>query len=156
MFLRNNADDIPSWFYELPFLDYALHVHNAQKGKIGFMPEAMAVYRTHPGGMWNSRRAPDNDIKRWRLYSIMSVNLAEEEGRAILLQRHKVGMDLVHFYKNNLWKNGDWFQKELEQKKFPGDEKLLKAFNSLPGIKNYFFNCKNYTKAMARKVIKGS
>lgn len=32
--------------------DYFLHLLHAQKGKIGFIDEVMAVYRRHPGGIW--------------------------------------------------------------------------------------------------------
>lgn len=33
--------------------DYFLHLLHAEKGKIGFIPDNMAVYRKHKGGIWN-------------------------------------------------------------------------------------------------------
>lgn len=32
--------------------DYFLHLLHASKGKIGFLPEVMSVYRKHDGGLW--------------------------------------------------------------------------------------------------------
>jgi glycosyltransferase involved in cell wall biosynthesis len=33
-------------------LDYFLHLFHSEKGKIGFIDDAMSTYRLHPGGVW--------------------------------------------------------------------------------------------------------
>ncbi len=33
--------------------DYFLHLLHAEKGKIGFIPDIMAIYRKHSGGIWH-------------------------------------------------------------------------------------------------------
>jgi len=156
MFLRSNIDEMPQWFYEVPVLDFPLHIHNAQKGKIGFIAEAMSVYRIHPGGMCSSRREPINYIRIWHLYSIMAANLNGEVGSMIISRRFKIGTDLINFYKNHLWEKRGWFKKELGKRKFSDDEILLQQFCLPPTLKNYLFNCCSYSKKIVRRVIKGS
>ena len=41
-------DDIPD---VLP-LDWFLHIRHARRGQISMLPQVMAVYRRHPGGLW--------------------------------------------------------------------------------------------------------
>ncbi len=156
IFLRSNIDDMPAWFYDIPFLDYSLHIHNNRKGKIGFLPDLMSVYRIHAGGMWSSQRAPVNQVKLWRLYTIMASNLWGQEREAFLLKRNIAGRDLIWFFKSNLWEDAGWFRKELHSGEFPGDEKLLLELDAAPGIKYYMYNFRNYTRKIARKLIKGN
>lgn len=48
-FHKDSTDLMPS--HILPG-DWFLHLLHAQTGKIGFLPEVMAVYRKHEGGIW--------------------------------------------------------------------------------------------------------
>jgi glycosyltransferase involved in cell wall biosynthesis len=57
MFRNGLIDRFPEWFYTLEMADWPLHVLNAQHGDVGYMDEAMAVYRSHPSGAWSSRKA---------------------------------------------------------------------------------------------------
>lgn len=51
---RNHLPEtLPEFFRRVPFLDYVLHLYIAQYGKIKYIPERMAVYRVHPGGIWS-------------------------------------------------------------------------------------------------------
>ena len=52
---KNQIIEFPSWFKDCPAGDYALHLLNAQYGKIKRIPEAMAVYRVHDGGVWSMK-----------------------------------------------------------------------------------------------------
>ncbi len=156
MFLRSNLDDMPAWWWELPFLDYPLHLHSAQKGKIGFLAEAMAVYRIHPGGMWTSKAAPANLIKLWHMYSILSANINGKLGTLIQDKRYKTGMELISFYKTHLWKKNEWLKKELEQNNFPADEDLLQQFHSHLSTRDYILNCRNYARETVRRIVKGA
>lgn len=51
---RNNISPFPEWFYNLAAGDWAIILLNAEKGKIYYMPETMATYRLHEGGVWSS------------------------------------------------------------------------------------------------------
>ena len=53
MYRRDEAG-VPDWLLELRFVDWPLHILNARRGSIGYLPEAMSVYRIHPEGDWSS------------------------------------------------------------------------------------------------------
>lgn len=55
MFRNGMYPDFPHWFWQIPFIDYALHVWNAQFGKVGFLPHKMAFYRLHHQSMWSTK-----------------------------------------------------------------------------------------------------
>ncbi|HUG93997.1 MAG TPA: glycosyltransferase [Planctomycetaceae bacterium] len=52
---------LPAWFVEGGAGDWPLHVLNARHGRIGYLPDVMAVYRVHAGGVWSSR----SDVERF-------------------------------------------------------------------------------------------
>jgi glycosyltransferase involved in cell wall biosynthesis len=45
-------EKFPDWFYGVMMNDFPLHLINARFGKIGHIPEVMATYRYHAGGLW--------------------------------------------------------------------------------------------------------
>lgn len=48
------------WYREIPDimpLDHYMHVRHAAGGDIAMLPEPMAVYRRHPGGLWADRHS---------------------------------------------------------------------------------------------------
>ncbi len=51
MFRNKLFDIFPSWYSNLKYGDWPLHILNAQYGKIGYINETMAVYRIHQGGV---------------------------------------------------------------------------------------------------------
>ncbi|MEO6457353.1 MAG: glycosyltransferase [Chloroflexia bacterium] len=55
VFRRSLFGDLPGWYSKLPTGDWALHILNAEHGKIGYLNEVMAVYRIHSGGVWSSQ-----------------------------------------------------------------------------------------------------
>jgi glycosyltransferase involved in cell wall biosynthesis len=55
MFRNHLFDDFPTWFHSVPAGDWPLNILNAQHGNIGYIDEAMAVYRMHSGGVWSSK-----------------------------------------------------------------------------------------------------
>ena len=53
--MRNGLiGDPPDWLYDLPGCDWPFDILNAEHGKIKFMPEPMAAYRTHGASSWSS------------------------------------------------------------------------------------------------------
>jgi glycosyltransferase involved in cell wall biosynthesis len=53
LFRNGLIGEFPEWFTKCAAADYVMHMLNARKGKIYFMPEVMAVYRIHSGGIWS-------------------------------------------------------------------------------------------------------
>lgn len=54
-FYRNHLPKtFPKSLIHAPFFDYVLHLYISQYGKIKYLPENMAVYRIHDGGLWSS------------------------------------------------------------------------------------------------------
>lgn len=154
MLRKKNIEEMPSWFYEVPILDLPLFLYNALKGDIGFIPETMGVYRSHPGGMWRGQRSPGNTIRYWRMYKTLADNMPEQYREKLLQNRHKKGVRLINFYKEHLWHDTRWLENELRASKVNGDDELLEQLQSRPTIKNYFKNSWNFTKELARRLLK--
>ncbi len=53
LFRNGLIREFPEWFIKCAAADYVIHMLNAKKGKIYFMPDVMAVYRIHSGGVWS-------------------------------------------------------------------------------------------------------
>jgi glycosyltransferase involved in cell wall biosynthesis len=53
--LRRSFPTMPEWFERAPAGDYSLHMMHARYGKIGYLPEVMAVYREHEQSSWQSK-----------------------------------------------------------------------------------------------------
>jgi glycosyltransferase involved in cell wall biosynthesis len=64
-------DDIPD---VLP-LDWFLHIRHARRGQISMLPQVMAVYRRHPGGLWYSSR--DHPERFWQTMGVPHVAFVE-------------------------------------------------------------------------------
>ena len=54
---QKNFCVFPSWYTNVPTADWALHMLNAEYGKIYFMPEYMAAYRIHYGGVLSTKKS---------------------------------------------------------------------------------------------------
>ena len=53
VFRRNLFDPLPEWFDRVSTYDYAIHLLNAQYGKLHYMHRPMAVYRQHGKAIWS-------------------------------------------------------------------------------------------------------
>lgn len=52
-FRRNLFGPLPEWFAQVSTYDYALHLLNAQYGRMYYMKRPMAVYRQHGDAIWS-------------------------------------------------------------------------------------------------------
>lgn len=152
LFCRQNIESIPRVFYEVPFLDQTLHIHNALAGDIGFLADKMVVYRLHAGGMWSAARAPINTIRLWRLYSLLGKHPDERVAKAYASRRIGAGNELIAFYKKRLWMNRQWLKVELSEGNFMEDTALLQALNEKPRFSHYLSSLKYFTKDKIRKL----
>jgi glycosyltransferase involved in cell wall biosynthesis len=75
MFRRAPISNLPEWFINLPWTDWALFVLAARKGNIGYLNEVMGVHRVHDTGMWSGL----NNIQRHKqvimFYNVMDKGL---------------------------------------------------------------------------------
>lgn len=55
MFRNRLFPAFPAWYADALLGDWPLHVFNAQHGDIGFLPDVMAAYRVHAGGVYSSQ-----------------------------------------------------------------------------------------------------
>jgi glycosyltransferase involved in cell wall biosynthesis len=55
MLRREVFSDFAPWVYTFSLSDVPLWVQAASHGKIGFIPEFLAVYRVHDGGVWSGK-----------------------------------------------------------------------------------------------------
>ncbi len=84
--LYKNPHNYPDYFIHSPMGDYPLHLYNAEKGKIKFIPEVMGIYRKGVG-IWSSQ----DSLKRTK-NTIISLSL---------IQNHYKTKKIVH---NNITK----------------------------------------------------
>jgi glycosyltransferase involved in cell wall biosynthesis len=53
MFRREIGDGLPGWVFESAWIDWLIHIRSAQLGAIGYIPQPLAAYRVHRGGMFS-------------------------------------------------------------------------------------------------------
>lgn len=71
VFRRGLLAELPEWFRDLPFTDWALHLLLLEQGPIHYEARADAAYRRHEGGMWSAisdRRRLRLQIETYRLF----------------------------------------------------------------------------------------
>lgn len=62
VFRNNLFEKFPDSFKKVPAGDYFLHLLNARHGKIKKLPDVMAVYRMHDGGIWSTKPIEEQRI----------------------------------------------------------------------------------------------
>ena len=62
---------IPSWFMKVRLGDWPMNLLMASRGKIGFLNEAMSVYRVHQGGYWRSKPRSEVIIHIMEMYRLL-------------------------------------------------------------------------------------
>ena len=72
LFFRKDAHKTPDWYYKVKNGDYALQLIVSLSGNIKFLPEYMAVYRQHLGGV-SSTLKPLNQMA-WMVFLLHEFN----------------------------------------------------------------------------------
>jgi glycosyltransferase involved in cell wall biosynthesis len=67
VFRRSLFSTFPAWFYEVRMTDWPLAILNSQFGDLQFIPEVMAVYRVHRGGIWSPLAASETELQHLAL-----------------------------------------------------------------------------------------
>jgi glycosyltransferase involved in cell wall biosynthesis len=81
--------DLPGWYSELAVADWPLHILNAQYGQIGYIAEAMGVYRIHAGGVWSWRDSATKIKQMLPLYGHLYNHLDATHRSAVSLEASK-------------------------------------------------------------------
>lgn len=97
IFFRKDAHKTPDWYYTVKNGDYALQLIVSLSGKIKFLPEYMAVYRQHLGGM-SSTLKPLNQTA-WMVYLLHEFNrYTSNKYKKIIVERIKRMFRLQIYY----------------------------------------------------------
>jgi len=75
--------EIPPWFHDLPFGDWALFALLAQHGDIVVLPETLAAYRFHGRGLWTGQGPEEMALNRAKVQRQLAAYLPEEYSRLI-------------------------------------------------------------------------
>jgi glycosyltransferase involved in cell wall biosynthesis len=54
---RRGLAEFPDWFFGVVAFDWVFNLQHARRGWIGYIPEALGVYRRHAGGVWSGANA---------------------------------------------------------------------------------------------------
>jgi Glycosyl transferase family 2 len=54
MFRRDLLRTLPGWAFESAWIDWVLHIAAARLGPLGYLPQPLAAYRVHAGGMFSA------------------------------------------------------------------------------------------------------
>jgi glycosyltransferase involved in cell wall biosynthesis len=75
MFRNRLFAGFPDWYATIPAGDWPLHILNAMHGDIGYLPEVMAVHRTHGGGVWSHQGVAERRLQILHMLRIFRDNL---------------------------------------------------------------------------------
>jgi hypothetical protein len=54
MFRHEILGELPEWVFESAWIDWLIHIRCAERGPLGYIPEPLAAYRVHDGGMFSA------------------------------------------------------------------------------------------------------
>jgi glycosyltransferase involved in cell wall biosynthesis len=150
---RNKLFELPEWFSNISTYDYAVHMINAQFGKIRFIPKTMAVYRQHKLAIWS--RA--NQVKKSQISLDVRKNLIDffadkpEILRGLKSAYAKIAINKINYCMklgnieeanktridlSKMYSNEQIEEINLEMKKANGTSK--KMFNFVKSIASFF------------------
>lgn len=104
VFRRNLFGPLPEWFAKVSTYDYAIHLLNAQYGKIHYMKKPMAVYRQHGKAIW-SKAGLDKKLAialtiRELLMDYFKEKGNEEVFQALLTAHTAISLNLIRYYQS--------------------------------------------------------
>jgi hypothetical protein len=84
VFRREVAEALPDWAYELAGVDWLIHIRATELGAIGYIPQVLAAYRVHGGGMFSGLDRVSQLEEDVELYERLSSQIP---GRRDLIER---------------------------------------------------------------------
>lgn len=156
---KRNWKELPSWFAACPAGDYALHMINAQFGKIKKMNDVMAVYRIHDSNIWANQ---DNFRMSENIHSYLYAMIDNFESSANEILKNRYLNITINLIKKCLEQNqqeaANYYLTRLVEKHPYSVLKLLLSEQQPPStkeltktllervnnkVRNYFFKDKN-------------
>lgn len=85
MYRAGLVTQFPASFADSTVGDYFLHMLHAQHGSIHKLPDMMAVYRVHTGGVWSSHKNIDKKVLQ---YLACMIGCFDEQVNAAMIKRY--------------------------------------------------------------------
>jgi glycosyltransferase involved in cell wall biosynthesis len=98
-------EQFPGWVEEIIPLDWVFSLLNARHGPVGYLPETMAVYRRHAGGVWTTAEGERRREQLQKLYRRLPDALGPRYARVIAAAAERI----------ELWYGNVWLRDQLEQ-----------------------------------------
>jgi glycosyltransferase involved in cell wall biosynthesis len=76
LLLRNRVAVLPQWLFTVPTMDYPLVILLAEHGKLKRLPDVMAAYRKHAGGIWSAASHSQNHRRYIEMYQRLAAHYA--------------------------------------------------------------------------------
>jgi Glycosyl transferase family 2 len=84
MFRRELIAELPEWAFDSAWIDWLIHIRCAERGPLGYIPEPLAAYRLHDGGMFTALDRISQIEEDLRFYEKL---LPEMPAQAELIER---------------------------------------------------------------------
>jgi len=80
MFRREIVAELPGWSFESAWIDWLIHIRCAERGPLGYIPEPLAAYRVHEGGMFSALDRISQIEEDLRFYEQLRPEMREQDG----------------------------------------------------------------------------
>jgi hypothetical protein len=78
VFRREVVAALPDWAFESAWIDWLIHIRCAERGPLGYIPEPLAAYRVHDGGMFSALDRIPQLEEDLRFYEQLRPDLPEQ------------------------------------------------------------------------------
>ncbi|MCA8830479.1 glycosyltransferase [Hymenobacter pini] len=86
MLLRREQLQLPEWLFTVALLDYPIVIMQAAHGVISRLPEVMAAYRRHAGGVWSGASPTTNQRRFIHMFEQLAKHFAPTAHAALVRQ----------------------------------------------------------------------
>lgn len=96
MFRREVVAELPEWAFDSAWIDWLIHIRCAERGPLGYIPEPLAAYRVHDGGMFSALDRISQIEEDLRFYERLRPELPGEDelvGRCIGLRDAQLAVE---------------------------------------------------------------
>jgi hypothetical protein len=96
VFRRELSDELPGWVFESAWIDWLIHIRAAVGKSIGYLPQTMAAYRVHAGGMFSGLDRISQLKEDLRFYERLRSELPEQQGlieRCVAFRHAQLGIE---------------------------------------------------------------
>jgi hypothetical protein len=95
MFRREILAVLPDWAFESAWIDWLIHIRSAQRGPIAYIPEPLAAYRVHDGGMFSSLDRISQIEEDLRFYGQLLPEMPGQAGQIERCMRYRAAQGAI-------------------------------------------------------------